>query len=146
MKKLNPIFLVLFSIMLVACGSADFEEQNGASNPSPESPQIVSPNQNSDDAQLPAGMVSLNYSRLSFNYAQISWSASYVQSGFLRVPANYRVEGRGKNYIDVMIPLSDTNHAGSMKFHLPAKQNVFTIYYRDWANRLNKKDIKVTRS
>lgn len=50
------------------------------------------------------------------------------------------------NYIDVMIPLTGTqSHAGLLKFRLPAKQNVFTIYYRDWANRLNKKEIKIAR-
>lgn len=119
----------------------DPTDPNGASDLSPE---IVSPNQNVDDAQLPAGMVSLNYSRLSFNYAQIGWSASYVQSAFLRVPTNYRF-GNAQNYVDVMIPVSDTNHAGSMKVNLPAKQNTFTMFYRDWANQLNKKEIKVTR-
>ena len=141
MKKLNPIFLVLFSIMLVACGSADPADQNGASDASPE---IVSPNQKADEAELPAGMVSLNYSRLSFNYAQIGWSASYVQSAFMRVPANYRF-GSAQNYVDVMIPVSGNNHSGSLKLNLPAKQNTFTMYYRDWANHLNKKEIKVSR-
>jgi len=158
-------------------------------------------------------MVSLNYNR-SLNYAQVSWSASYVESAFLRVPTNYRfadpipfsqfagqsnhpsafapvsnesdllekladspvsgdfgsrplnyckipragIQGLSSecytsnpnttpyNYVDVMIPLSGTHsHTGLLKFRLPAHQNVFTIYYRDWANRLNKKEIKIVR-
>ncbi|MCE9623971.1 MAG: hypothetical protein K8R69_00745 [Deltaproteobacteria bacterium] len=212
MKKLNPFFLILFSMLLVACGSAESEEQNVTSGSSPE---MVSPNQVSNGANvanLPPGMVSLNYSR-SFNYTRVSWSANYVQSAFLRVPTNYQfadpisfsqfggqtnnpnafapvaneTELLGKladsplsenigsrpmnyckipragiqgvsseecytsnpnttsyNYID--IPLSGTHsHAGLLKFRLPAHQNVFTIYYRDWANRLNKKEIKIAK-
>jgi hypothetical protein len=170
-KILNPIFLVLFSVLLVACGSVDPTEQddssdlateivsanqnNGTSDLSPEkvtpnqdngasnaAPEVVPPNQNAGGAQLPAGMVSLNYSRLSLNYARISWSASYVQSAFLRVSANYRFPN-AQNYVE--IPLTGKNQAGSIKVSLPAKKNVFTMYYRNWANRLNKKEIKITR-
>jgi len=196
-------------MLLVACGSADSEEQNVTSGLSPE---IVSPNQDSNDANLPPGMVSLNYSR-SANYTRLSWSASYVQSAFLRVPTNYRfadpisfsqfagqpnnpnafapvsnetellekladsplawnVSSRPQNYCKIPragiqgvsneecytsnpnttpynyidIPLSGTHsHAGLLKFRLPAHQNVFTIYYRDWANHLNKKEIKIAK-
>ncbi len=45
-----------------------------------------------------------------------------------------------------MLPLSGTHsHAGLLKFRLPANQNVFTIYYRDWADHVNKKEIKIAR-
>ncbi|MDL1870832.1 hypothetical protein FBR05_01345 [Deltaproteobacteria bacterium PRO3] len=215
MKKSNPIFLVLFSMSLAACGNVDSAEQMDTSDLSPE---IVSPHQGSghrpSDSALPPGAVSLNYS-LSFNYAQIRWSASYVASAFLRVPTNYRfadpisfsqfageandpyafaplsnesellgnlagspfaagvgslpinyckipragIQGisseecyasnpntRPYNYIDVMIPRTGTHsHVGLLKFRLPAKKNVFTVYYRDWANRLHKTQIKVAR-
>jgi len=153
MKKLNSILLVLFSFMVVACSNADPVEQNGTSDRSPE---ISSQNQDAGGSQVsqvpqvsrvpqvPAAMVSLNYS-LSVNYARLSWSASYVQSAFLRVSANYSSVGSSQNYRDVMLPLTQTNHAGLVKFRLPSKQSVFTIYYRDWANHLNKKEIKVTQ-
>jgi len=145
-------------MMFVACSNADFQGQNGTSEKSPE---IVAANQNTDGVDLPAradgvdlparsnvphlpaAMVSLNYSR-SFNYAKIGWSASYVQSAFMRLPANYQAS---QNYRDVMLPITHTHgsNAGVLKFNIPAKQNVFTIYYRDWANHLNKKEIKVAR-
>jgi len=140
-KKFNPIFLILFFLTLAACGKADLEAQNDDSG---QSPEIVSPNQNAGAAELPAGMVSLNYDRLSANYANLRWSASYVQSAFLRVPTNYQFNGQ--NYTDVLLPVSDNSHAGSMKIRLPAQTNVFTMYYRDWANHLNKKEIKIDRA
>jgi len=210
MKKLNPLFLILLTISLVACGNADSEVDTA--DLVPAAAAATSPDTNS---KSPIGLVSLNYS-LSFNYARIKWSASYVESAFIRVPTNSQfadpipfsqfvgqtnnpsefaplanetdllgkladsplttglgslpanyckiprvgVQGvsseecyatnpntRAQNYIDVMIPLNgdQASHAGLIKFRLPAKQNVFTIYYRDWANQLKKKEIKVVR-
>lgn len=154
MKKINPIFLILFSMLLVACGSAQSVEQADSAQhdaASGAAPEIVTQHQGSHDASLPPGMASLNYSR-SLNYANITWSASYVQSAFLRVPANYQVLNHNGtpynyvNYIDVKLPLSGTHsHGDLLKLRLPTHQNVFTIYYRDWANRLNKKEIKIVR-
>lgn len=159
-------------MLLAACGSVDPTEQGDSSDLATEivsanqhhgttdqSPEKVAPTQNSgatdemaspkqdkgatemlpsNGAQLPAGMVSLNYSRLSLNYAKLSWSASYVKSAFLKVSINY-----SQNYIE--IPLTGKNQSGSIKVHLPAKKNTFTMFYRDWANRQNKKEIKVAR-
>jgi len=208
-KKIQPIFLVLFLMSMVACSGADSENQKVTAD---SSPSIVSPNHDAGAANFPAGTVSLNYKR-SFNYTRVTWSASYVQSAFLRVPTNYKfadpipfsqfvgqpnnpyafapvanetdllgkladtplsgtsgslpqnyckiprsgIHGQSSeecfatnpnttpyNYIDVMIPLTGSHtHTGLLKFRLPAHQNVFTIYYRDWANNLNKKEIKI---
>lgn len=49
------------------------------------------------------------------------------------------------NYIDIAVPLASGQQFknGTWKFRLPARQNVFAVYYRDWESNLKKTHLKI---
>jgi hypothetical protein len=93
--------------------------------------------------KLASSLLDDDFGSMPFNYCVVPGQGRTILSHLHCYDVN--PNRTAYNYVDVMIPLTQGQNAksGVWKFRVPKTFNVFSIYYRDWSNNVQKKDIKV---